>query len=354
MFTELSNYFFAAIILLSVIILIDLLLKFKRPLFLKTALILITFSIGWNSFAVIYCSHYGYNRWIVEIPRVLYATSGLNFFAAIYLHRVKHWVILFTSMVLFLQFFFLIYFSCIHPIDPHINTSEVAGFGNLKKAVNLLVISSILIIILNLYIKILKKYANDNIYFKKLRKWSFCVVIIITLIMFFNILSTFTKHLELLTLIIKGAAYLMTLLFILYRPSFINATNLQVSLSETFNFNRISKSSASEFLKYFQFELYFLNNDANIEEMADRIGTNAVLLQEHIKEKYEMNFIELVNKYRIDYFVSLVNTGQYANLTMDALAEKSGFNSRHNLYKSFKKFHGGSPSDLIKATAINL
>ena len=354
MFTELSNYFFAAIILLSLIILIDLFVQFKRPLLLKTMLILVTFSIGWNSFAVIYCSHYGYNRWIVEIPRVLYATSGLNFFAAIYLHRVKHWVILFTSMVLFLQFFFLIYFSCIHPIDPHINISEVAGFGNLKKALNLFVISSILIIILNLYIKILKKYAKDNIYFKKVRRWSLYVVIIITLIMFFNIISTFNKHLELLTLLIKGAAYLMTLLFIQYRPSFINATNLQVSLGETFNFNGITKTSASEFLQHFQVELYFLNNNANIEEMADRIGTNAVLLQEHIKEKYEMNFIELVNKYRIDYFVSLVNTGQYANLTMDALAEKSGFNSRHNLYKSFKKFHGGSPSDLVKATAINI
>ena len=62
-----------------------------------------------------------------------------------------------------------------------------------------------------------------------------------------------------------------------------------------------------------------------------------------------MTFIELVNKCRVDYFVSLVKSGSYKNFTIDALSSMSGFNSRQNLQRAFKTFHGGTPSDLIKA-----
>jgi len=39
------------------------------------------------------------------------------------------------------------------------------------------------------------------------------------------------------------------------------------------------------------------------------------------------------------------------NLTIDALSKEAGFSSRQQLYKPFKKFHGGNPSDLLDAFA---
>jgi YesN/AraC family two-component response regulator len=60
-----------------------------------------------------------------------------------------------------------------------------------------------------------------------------------------------------------------------------------------------------------------------------------------------MTFSDLVNKYRVQYFVSIVVLPQNANYTIDALAKMSGFTSRNHLYKPFRKFHGGIPSDFI-------
>ena len=60
-----------------------------------------------------------------------------------------------------------------------------------------------------------------------------------------------------------------------------------------------------------------------------------------------MTFNDLVNMNRINYFIDIVNTPKYKNYTIDALAKEVGFSSRQHLYKPFKKFHGGNPSDII-------
>jgi len=39
---------------------------------------------------------------------------------------------------------------------------------------------------------------------------------------------------------------------------------------------------------------------------------------------------------------------KYKSYTLEELSEKSGFGSRSSMNRAFKKFHGGSPSDLMK------
>ena len=50
-----------------------------------------------------------------------------------------------------------------------------------------------------------------------------------------------------------------------------------------------------------------------------------------------------------DDFIELVRSPKYNQYSIDALAKEAGFNSRHHLYKPFKKFHGGTPSDFISS-----
>ena len=50
-----------------------------------------------------------------------------------------------------------------------------------------------------------------------------------------------------------------------------------------------------------------------------------------------------------EWFLDIVKSKKYTNYTIDALSQLSGFSSRHHLYKPFKKFHGGIPSDFIKS-----
>jgi len=62
-----------------------------------------------------------------------------------------------------------------------------------------------------------------------------------------------------------------------------------------------------------------------------------------------LNFIDLINKFRIDFFIQTIQDKKFRNLTIDALGDQVGFGSRPSLYRAFKKFHGGTPSDLIKS-----
>jgi YesN/AraC family two-component response regulator len=62
-----------------------------------------------------------------------------------------------------------------------------------------------------------------------------------------------------------------------------------------------------------------------------------------------MTFSNLVNKNRVDYFVELVKSPKFKHYSIDALAQEAGFNSRNHLYKPFRKYHGGTPSDFINS-----
>ena len=53
--------------------------------------------------------------------------------------------------------------------------------------------------------------------------------------------------------------------------------------------------------------------------------------------------------YRVSYFIELAKSEKHNHYTIDALAQLSGFTSRHHFYRPFKKFHGGVPSDFLKS-----
>ena len=347
MITQIINYIFLTNIVLSLLVFFDVLIKFKHPLILKLMLLLITITIAW--YAIIYYFHIGYNRWISEMPHVLMLAGCLNFLSIIYSHKIKNRVLFFTTSLILIQIFFLFYFSYISPIDQHIQLKDIKEMILFRMAIKVISLIITLVIAIELYIKIFKKYSSNNLYLKKVMKWSSMIIITFSLCMTVFILKTIFKNLETLFVLVKGISNLIVLLFALYRPVFLNNTHLKISLSDTFNFKGMDEFDPRVFIEHFTIHLYYLNTEANITELAEKLGTNEVFLSEYIKEKHGFTFSELVNKHRVDYFASLVNSGRYKDYTVEALATMSGFSSRQNLYRYFKKFHGGNPTDLLKA-----
>jgi AraC-like DNA-binding protein len=93
---------------------------------------------------------------------------------------------------------------------------------------------------------------------------------------------------------------------------------------------------------------WFAIEDATLEKFCGQNGIESTeILQDHCVKHYDMSFANLVNKSRVNYFIELVKSPKYKHYSIDALAIEAGFNSRHHLYKPFKKFHGGTPSDFI-------
>jgi AraC-like DNA-binding protein len=135
-------------------------------------------------------------------------------------------------------------------------------------------------------------------------------------------------------------------LVIIFRPKFLNYYSVDNFIDwKTVDFS--IKFNQEDFIQLFFDKQYFLDKNADLDGFCFQNNIHQDDVKTIVYQYYSMNFVELVYKARIDYFVDLVKSRNHATLTIDGLAKMSGFNSRQHLYKWFKKFHGGSPSDIL-------
>lgn len=193
------------------------------------------------------------------------------------------------------------------------------------------------------------KFNLNNIYFDKIKKWSiFISILSVSILILYLPIPLFTKN-DVIGHYISIYIYLYIVLLVFYRPNFLNRSALRISLGESFNKETDFAISELDFINEFYTKLYFTNNEASLEHLAKilKIGSND--LYKFVYYKYSMTFNDLVNKNRVDYFIDIIHNPKYLNYTIDALAKEVGFSSRQHLYKPFKKFHGGNPSDIVDA-----
>jgi AraC-like DNA-binding protein len=201
----------------------------------------------------------------------------------------------------------------------------------------------------DLFLKIQKKYKADNIYFKDLRKWvsiSLFLILILVIVAFTKVIfgynSLVSKYLTLIVLF-------FIILSFLFRPKFLNKTIARYALGNTFNKELNLSLSFEQFNEAFFTKLYFLNPEASLDDFSKKIDVPSEELYRFIYMNYHSGFNDLVNENRVNYFIDVVKSKKHNNYTIDALSQMAGFSSRHHLYKPFKKFHGGVPSDFMRS-----
>lgn len=92
----------------------------------------------------------------------------------------------------------------------------------------------------------------------------------------------------------------------------------------------------------------YLNPKLSINDVAKSLHTNHRRLSQVINEKTGMNFNDNINSLRIMEAKRLLETGNFRNLTIDAVAQISGFNSKSPFYTAFKKHTGVTPKEYLK------
>lgn len=85
--------------------------------------------------------------------------------------------------------------------------------------------------------------------------------------------------------------------------------------------------------------------DLTVEKLATFVGERHRQVSMAINRCRGVNFSSYVNCYRVEEAQRLLEAGWLDEHTLDALAMKVGFGSRVNLYRSFKRLKGVSPSD---------
>ncbi|MHC5202576.1 helix-turn-helix domain-containing protein [Myroides sp. LJL119] len=105
----------------------------------------------------------------------------------------------------------------------------------------------------------------------------------------------------------------------------------------------VLSSSASGIIEFFESNQAVLNPNFSIEDLAYSVNLSKSEVSEVINQELAINFYQLVAKYRIDHAKTLLQTKD--KLTIEAIVEESGFNSKSTFNKYFKLFVGQTPSD---------
>ena len=310
--------------------------------------------------ALIYSFHYTFNRSLIEISRVLLLAAILNLLYVLYYHKLKKNILIFSFIAITLKLISLFYFSVILKIDNSIslNQSHAQNFGFQIPRIIMAVAYFMFCIII--YKKIYQSFSDNNIFYQKIKRWSKYVIFSFYLLTLTFILQFIFPNNDLspyLLIIVSSFCFSLLLLF---RPSFLNKTNLEISLSNRFNKINSATNTSEKinltkdlFIISFFHKAYYSNKNASLEEFSNLLEISPEQLKAFILANYNATFTDLVNQSRIKMFVELIQNSENNNLTIEGLSEKAGFGSRQNFHKAFKKFHGGNPSDLLKAVSEN-
>lgn len=92
-------------------------------------------------------------------------------------------------------------------------------------------------------------------------------------------------------------------------------------------------------------EKLFLQSDLTLHELARLSSFPARKISQSINRKYDTNFSEWVNRYRVEEAKNRLANFSDGHLTIEGIGHEAGFKSRSAMYLAFKKITGKSPGD---------
>ncbi|MEO6169202.1 MAG: helix-turn-helix domain-containing protein, partial [Chitinophagales bacterium] len=103
-------------------------------------------------------------------------------------------------------------------------------------------------------------------------------------------------------------------------------------------------------IRAWQEKKIFLNPKLTLIELAKESDLNARQLSQVIRNQSGFEVRDFINQQRVIYIkeVFALQPEKLQSITIAALAEEAGFNSRAAFYNAFKKFTGTTPKDYLK------
>lgn len=92
----------------------------------------------------------------------------------------------------------------------------------------------------------------------------------------------------------------------------------------------------------------FLKSNFTIENLSSRLNISRTYISQVINEKFNMNFNNLINEYRVKEVIRLMNEDSTKTFTLEAIGLSVGFGSKSSFNAAFKKYTGTTPSVFLK------
>lgn len=92
----------------------------------------------------------------------------------------------------------------------------------------------------------------------------------------------------------------------------------------------------------------FKNPTFSLQDLADLCQLDKFKISYTINNSMKTNFTGMVNRYRVEEFIQLVNSKGFSNFSMLGIAMEAGFSSKSTFYKAFKEIKGMTPKEYFK------
>jgi len=117
--------------------------------------------------------------------------------------------------------------------------------------------------------------------------------------------------------------------------------------------SRLTDSEArqytEELIQYMESSKPYLNPDLSLSQLADEIDITSHYLSQVINEKFNHNFFDFINGYRVEAFKEKIKDPGYSNYSFLGIAFECGFNSKSAFNRIFKQTTGLTPTQYKKA-----
>ena len=237
--------------------------------------------------------------------------------------------------------------------SPKIIDGQIQNKPNLSQLIFIVtfVFLGISSIIYNGFQLLTNKNFSNNLYESKIRRW-LLIYIICLLVLFFMTILLYTSLFRHTFVLYNDSIFnsfmhrFLFIVFILFRPKFLDDDKYSVSFNQLLS---TTKGLAfKEFEFFFYANHYYLQPNANMEDLALKLNVTKNELSVFLRDEIEENFTELLNKNRVEYFKELLNAKKYESFTIEALSEMAGFNNRRTMYNAFNKYVGQTPTEFIQ------
>lgn len=214
----------------------------------------------------------------------------------------------------------------------------------------LILLNFVLYLLLSIYLVVKKaKTGVQATKFIRVNKYIFSRNTIIVFIVFFALLflvySSYDDdggdHFIVLG---QSTVTLVTLFFILSESRFFENSWIAEKY-ETLTANEVNLQKIEGILLESK---YFISNEISLKSLAKKLNVGQNTLSKTINSESGMNFNDYINQKRVDVARERLLSKEFEHLTIEAVGNSVGFNSKSAFYTAFKKFVGTSPSAFIK------
>ena len=105
-----------------------------------------------------------------------------------------------------------------------------------------------------------------------------------------------------------------------------------------------SNKYAEQLSTFMLSEKPYLDPGLTLPQLATQINISSHHLSQIINEKFNLNFFEYINQFRVDEIKARIKDPKYQSFSFLGIALDSGFNSKSAFNRMFKKFTGQTPS----------